>query len=248
LNIQSAELQGLIENLTFSRPTHIVRNSSETAASTRARAGNCTVASLLSFDHGLVANRRDWGVHVRVRLLAGALAALLGLAACGDSTGTNGEPPTVLVTNTTCETGRCATLEVRAFVRAFHVPQTPDGLRILGEAPPGQTCLRFPPSWPLRIIGPDTTGKVDTTTVTWTPDNADGIYLIAVDSLVYHGGGSPGQVDSSNRAIPPFDGVDVASVGETPTFVPGEAEGWTVSFPSAPPFCASLAKQGACKL
>jgi hypothetical protein len=99
----------------------------------------------------------------------------------------------------------------------------------------------------LRIIGPDTTGKVDTTIITWTPDNADGIYLIAVDSLVYHGGGTPGQVDSSNQAIPPFDGVDVASVGETPTFVPGEAEGWAVSFPSVRPFSATLAKQSACK-
>jgi hypothetical protein len=118
---------------------------------------------------------------------------VLALGACGDPAGVSDAPPTVLVTNTTCDIGRCATLEVRAYVRAFHVPQIPSGLRVLGEAPPGQTCLRFPSSWPLRIIGPDTTGKVDTTIITWTPDNADGIYLIAVDSLVYHGGGTPGQ-------------------------------------------------------
>lgn len=180
-------------------------------------------------------------------MLAGALAALLGSAACGDSTDADGEPPTVLVTNTTCDAGRCATLEIRAYVRKFPVPQTPDGLRILGEAPPGQTCLRFPPSWPLRIIGPDTTGQIDTTTITWTPDDVDGIFLIAVDSQVYHGGGSPGQIDSTNQAISPFDGVDFASVGETAIFVPAKAEGWAVSFPSAPPFSASLAGQGACK-
>jgi hypothetical protein len=99
----------------------------------------------------------------------------------------------------------------------------------------------------LQIIGPDTTGKVDTTTITWTPDNAKGIYLIAVDSLVYHGGGSDGQLDSTAQAIPPFDGVDFASVGETPTFVPGEAEGWGVSFPGAPPFKAPLVMRDPCR-
>jgi hypothetical protein len=99
----------------------------------------------------------------------------------------------------------------------------------------------------LRIIGPDTTGKVDTTIITWTPDNADGIYLIAVDSLVYHGGGSDGQIDSTAQAIPPFDGVDFASVGETPTFVPGKADGWAVTFPNTPQFGAPLVSGAACK-
>jgi hypothetical protein len=179
--------------------------------------------------------------------LPGFAPLLVLTVSCSDSVNATGGGPTVLVTNATCDAGRCAVLEIRAFVWAFHVPQTPNGLRILGEAPPGRTCFAFPASWPLRIIGPDTTGQVDTTTITWTPDDEEGIYLIAVDSLVYHGGGSPGQVDSANQALPPFDGVGAASVGETPTFVPADADGWAVSFPSAPPFGASLSKDEPCE-
>lgn len=190
-------------------------------------------------------NAGIWGVHVRVGFLAGALAALLGLAACGDSTGANGEPPTVLVTNATCEAGHCATLEIRAFVSKFTVPQPPQGLRVLGEAPPGQTCLTFPASWPLRIIGPDTTGRIDTTTITWTADDPAGIYLIAVDSQAYYGYFN-GQSDSLDADALPYDGLALASVGETPDFVPGSGSGWTVSFPSSPVRGATLVDGAAC--
>jgi len=42
-----------------------------------------------------------------------------------------------LVTNASCEAGRCATLEIRAFVSKFAVPQWPQGMESVGFAPPG---------------------------------------------------------------------------------------------------------------
>jgi hypothetical protein len=154
----------------------------------------------------------------------------------------------VLVTNASCDSGRCTTLEIRAFVWKFTVPQDPSGLEILGEVPPGHSCLTFPADWKLRIIGsPDTTGHVDTTTITWTPNDGTEIYLIAVDSALYHSPPDSAQADSLNRGLwTYFDGLTPASVGETANFSPGMAAGWLVSYPSAPVHGANLTTGSSC--
>jgi hypothetical protein len=170
--------------------------------------------------------------------IAYALALALGACGSADLTGSQGKPPTVLVTNATCEAGHCTTLEIRAFVWKFTVPQSPAGSRVLGEAPPGQTCLPFPVSWPLRIIGTDQSGHVDTTTITWTADDTSSIYLIGVDSQAYHGGAADGSL--------PYDGLVPGSLGETPNFVASDAPGWSVTFPSAPSEVSDLASAAAC--
>src|ERR1051325_7812466 len=69
--------------------------------------------------------------------------------------------PSALVTNKTCEWGRCTTLEIRAFISKVTIPQLPQGYEVLGEAPPGQTCLTFPSSWSFAVIGPGPTGGAD---------------------------------------------------------------------------------------
>jgi hypothetical protein len=137
--------------------------------------------------------------------------------------------PTVRVVNAMCDAGHCATLEIRAFVWKFKVPQPPHGREMLADIPPGETCITFPRSWSLTIIGPDTTGRMDTTTTTWTP--ADPIYLVAADSAVFYSGRSNLPWDSS-KGPSPYDGLFPGTVGETPNFTPGDAGGWTVTFPN----------------
>ncbi len=158
--------------------------------------------------------------------------------------------PRLLVTNSSCGAGHCMTLEIRAFVWKFAIPQVPWGIEVLGDVPPGQKCLTFPSTWTLRVIGPDSSGRIDTTSATWTPNDSVPIYLIAVDSVLFHGHGTQGAADSSNQAIWPYDGFGPGSVGETGNFMPGSAPGWTVAFPSAPgaPFgSANAARSGACQ-
>ncbi len=133
--------------------------------------------------------------------------------------------PTVRVTNAMCDVGHCATLEIRAFIWKFNVPQWPDGMEVLGDVGPGETCLTFPAKWTLTVIGPDTTGRVDTATVVWTPADTIPIFLIAVDSAVFYGGRSPGDTSVYDHLVP-------GSVGETPNFSPGTAHGWTAAFPN----------------
>jgi hypothetical protein len=143
--------------------------------------------------------------------------------------------PTVLVTNPLCDTaGQCRTLQIRAFVWAFRVPQPPWGLKVLAEVEGSTACLTFPGVWELVVKGVDSTGAVtDSTTTTWTPDNSDGIFLSGMD-------------------WPAFDGDTLAQlqIGATETFVPADAPGWTLTF-SRPgrggfPYTANLEASDAC--
>jgi hypothetical protein len=166
----------------------------------------------------------------RILLPVLALPFLAGIA-CSSST----QPqslPTLLVRNATCDAGPCATLEVRAFVWGFAVPQPLFGSRVLGEVHSASGCLTFPSSWTLRVIGVDSAGRRDTTITTWTPDTPNGIYLVAVDSTVFYGDSAQRANWYSQREAWPYDAFAVGSVGETRTFVPGKASGWSVTFPS----------------
>ena len=173
-----------------------------------------------------------------------------GASASGCSSAEPRPLPTVRVTNATCDSARCRTLQVRVFVSKFVVPgQLPLGWGSLGEAPPGQTCLSFPASWTLRVIGDtivdDTTGQVDTVTTTWTPQDSSPVYLIAMDSVFMTHGVTQSQLDSSRARVWPYDGFFPGSVGETPFFIPGDAPGWSVTFPRAAG-AAGLVKSDAC--
>jgi hypothetical protein len=120
-------------------------------------------------------------------------------------------------------------MEIRAFVSAFPVPQPPTGLEVVGYTHGPTTCLPFPKSWKLGV---STVGSPDTTYYTWTPGNSSGIFLFAVDSAIWATGGTPAQQDSAANNVWPFDNAAPGSFGFTPTFVPGSAVGWAVTFPT----------------
>ena len=136
-------------------------------------------------------------------------------AACGspDGVGDVGPLPTIKIDNNpTCDTGGCRTLEVRAFVSTFRVPQPLWGYKILGEMHDRTGCFTFPASWSFQVIGPTDTipsAPTDTVTYTWTPDSG-AIFIIAVDSALFHDGAYP---PSTIRGV-------------TTQFVPGSARGW----------------------
>lgn len=86
-----------------------------------------------------------------------ACAALLGIAGalgCSSSSTPPRPLPTLLVTNPSCSAGQCQTLEIRAFVLKFTVPQPSWGSRVVGEIHGPTTCLTFPSSWTLTTKGP----------------------------------------------------------------------------------------------
>lgn len=144
-------------------------------------------------------------------LLIGASVAIVlfsGIAACSHPTAP-APPPTVLITNATCDSGPCRTIVIRVYVVSFRVPQYPWGIEVLGTVVGRTGCLRFPASWRLTVSGPDSSGKIDTTYATWTPSDRAGVYLWAGDSA-----------------------SGITGVGSTAVFVPGTASGWSVTFPS----------------
>jgi hypothetical protein len=169
---------------------------------------------------------------VSQRHLAWALViSAIGASGCSDATSSR-PLPTLLVTNATCDVGRCSTLELRAFVWKFTFPQLVWGFELVSYVPPGRTCLTFPASWKLRVIGPDNTGRVDTTTFSWSPLDKTPIFLIALDSTFFHTSLDSAQADSVYRGTWPFDGIAPGSVGETADFAPADAPGWSVTFPT----------------
>ncbi|HET9984914.1 MAG TPA: hypothetical protein VFQ38_15050 [Longimicrobiales bacterium] len=125
--------------------------------------------------------------------------------------------PTLYVANNpTCTAAGCRTLEIRAFVWAFRVPQPPWGYEVIGEMHGRTACFTFPASWTFRVIGlRDTTADApaDTTTLTWTPDSASGISVVAIDSAMFHG----------------KEGLEETIRGRTETFVPARAQGWNTT-------------------
>jgi hypothetical protein len=154
--------------------------------------------------------------------------ATMGWVGCSSPTKPEPPLPTLLVTNATCAGGTCRTLQLRASVWAFPVPQVPPGFKVVAEVHTPTACIVFPKSWTLSV---ETAGSTDTTFYTWTPDNSSGITLFAVDSVLFNTGGTAAQRDSSNQALWPYDGAAPFTVGYA-TFVPGSAAGWSVTYPS----------------
>jgi hypothetical protein len=114
---------------------------------------------------------------------------------------------TLLVTNATCEAGRCDALRVLGF--PGDQPNTPGGMWSLdlGLITGSQACLTLPPSATFRVIGASPDGTTTTTTYTWT--TAKSLSLSALPSG-----------DSRLQAGP-----------STAAFVPARAGGWTITVP-----------------
>lgn len=156
-----------------------------------------------------------------------SVLAIVSCAAVGCSA--SFEPqgvPTLLVVNATCDSGPCRTLYVSAFVPKWRVPQPPAGYMDLGVARSQLTCFAFPRSRTLTVRGDG-----DTVSLVWML--SDGLYVNAIDSARQDSGGS------------------YASfwVGTTARFVPADARGWTVRFPSGegmPPPEATVERDSAC--
>jgi hypothetical protein len=154
-------------------------------------------------------------------------AAIIGLG-CSSATAPPSPPPTLLVTNATCETGPCRTMTITAFIWAWDIPQPPTGIRLIGIVHGATTCFQFPKQLSIWVV----TVGVDSTLLTWTPSNSKGIYMVAFDSLLGSGGGTAAQIDSEEEGLWPYDGLAPGMLGYTPTFVPGNAAGWSVTFPT----------------
>ena len=146
-------------------------------------------------------------MHVRP-FVALVVAGFLPACQSNDPGGTS-TTPTLLVTNATCLSGRCDSLEILAF--PTDQPLTPGGYWSidLGLMTGPQACVTLPPSATFRVTGPDSTGVVHTVTYTWTP-----------------------ALSLSLGAIAPGGGRLQASP-TTAAFVPGSAAGWRVTLPGS---------------
>jgi hypothetical protein len=179
----------------------------------------------------LITNRKATAV-----LLASL--AVVGALGCSSPGEPSAGQPTVSVTNPLCDTaGECRTLQIRAFVWAFPIPQPPWGLKVLGEIEGPTACLTFPAVWEVTVIGyegSDTTAAVtDSTTCTWSPDEPDGVFLIGTDWPAF-----------------PGDTLARLEIGVTESFVPADAPGWTLTFTlpgyGGYPYTANLEASDAC--
>ena len=158
----------------------------------------------------------------RIGLAVAALTTALG---CTLATGPK-VPPTLLVTNAVCALGPCRTLVITAFIEGWYIPQPLDGIKTLGYVRSATTCLQFPAKWTIEV-GPQ---GGDLQQLTWTPSNAAGIFLLAFDSAFTSQTATPAQYDSASQRLWPYIGAGGGD-GVTPTFVPGNDAGWSVTFP-----------------
>ena len=153
--------------------------------------------------------------HVARRLLSLGCAA--GLLACTSPYGPSGNQlgvPTLRVTNQTCGSGACRTIEVRLFDWHLTIPQPPWGYKVVGEVRGATGCLTFQEPWEFKVREVDSTGAtVDSTIFTLSVN--DLVFLSAVDSADFHSGL-----------------VNPAATfrGFTSNFTPADASGWSAVF------------------
>lgn len=117
---------------------------------------------------------------------------------------------TLLVVNDTCLEGECVPISVRGRVPKYSVPGQPKvGFLRIGTVETASACLVFPQVDSLTVSGPD-----HTTVTRWTP--ADRVSLRAFDA----------------RDIARYTPWSVPIIDTTRYFVPADARGWRVRFPS----------------
>lgn len=115
---------------------------------------------------------------------------------------------TLFVTNDSCLSGHCDSLEVLGF--PSNQPLTPGGYWsiALGLLTTSEACLKLPPDATFRVIGVNDDGTRDTTTFTWTS-----------------------AVPLALGAIPP-SGRRIMARPSTTAFVPAASPGWSITLPN----------------
>ncbi len=115
---------------------------------------------------------------------------------------------TLLVTNSSCSTGRCDSLEVLGF--PSNQPLTPGGFWSidLGLLTTPEACFKLPPAATFRVIGVNDDGTRDTTTFTWTT-----VVPLAL-------------------GVQAPSGFRTQASPSTTAFVPATSAGWTITLPS----------------
>ena len=144
---------------------------------------------------------------VPVRSLGAVPLLLFTALSCSSSVEPQSDV-TLLVTNGTCVSGRCDSLEVLGF--PSNQPATPGGFWSidLGLITSSQACFTLPASATFHVIGEHGDGTADTLTYTWT--SASSLALGA-------------QPPSSSR---------IQASPSTTAFVPADAAGWGITFPT----------------
>jgi hypothetical protein len=144
---------------------------------------------------------------VAVRSLGTAPLLLFTALSCSSSVEPHSDV-TLLVTNGTCVSGRCDSLEVLGF--PSNQPATPGGFWSVdvGLITTPQACFTLPASATFHVIGEHGDGTADTLTYTWT--SASSLALGA-------------QPPSSPR---------IQASPSTTAFVPAHASGWRITFPT----------------
>lgn len=166
------------------------------------------------------------GSVVRNRAATFALALLVPLSACGHSSMEPAPPPTIVVENPSCDSVGCRTVQVRAFVFSFWIPQLPIGAKVITLLQQREACIVLPTQWTLTVSEVGPSGDiVRTDTLVWTP--ADSVYFTIIDPETFEW------------------------LGASETFVPSRSSGWRVSFSRAPagnrlPFASHLAQAKPC--
>jgi len=115
---------------------------------------------------------------------------------------------TLLVTNSSCSTGRCDSLEVLGF--PSNQPLTPGGFWSidLGLLTTPKACFKLPPAATFRVIGVNDDGTRDTTTFTWTT-----VVPLAL-------------------GVQAPSGFRTQASPSTTAFVPATSAGWSITLPS----------------
>lgn len=133
-----------------------------------------------------------------------ALAAVLVAGACVSADTSPFGPVTVLVHNSTCDTGTCTPVRVLVFPDAETLTPNGSWTLDLGVLSTASGCFELPPSATFTVSGPEGVEA----RFNWGPTQR-----------------------TSLGAILPGQGALQASPNTT-TFVPAESRGWTVDLPS----------------
>lgn len=140
----------------------------------------------------------------RLALALTSAAVVLAAAACSSSDVAPLAPVTVLVHNSTCDTGICVPIQVLAFPR--NQPNTPGGEWSikLGTLASASGCFQLPPSATFTVSGPE---GVEARYI-WTPSQHVSLGITPPGA---------GQLQASPNTV---------------DFVPAAARGWSVDLPS----------------
>ena len=142
------------------------------------------------------------------------LAAIAAAAGCssGDPTSTNNPAPKaamLLVTNSTCASGHCDSIDVLAFPSYQYA--SPGGPRTidLGIVAAATACLSLPVADTIRVTATDNYGYSSTTTYTWNP-----LGTLTLGTIT----------PSGNRLV---------ATPSTSAFIPANSPGWIATLPGS---------------